>query len=338
MNEKTERNDDLLYDNTLLENAIKNLENNYGQPAIRDLILAFKTRIQQDGRLLIPVTEPLDTPESMFDVDKMSLSNLLGDSEEPLFAEPRKVELYRGGEAYSAFTSKEEMDKGEPTKFTTTSISEFLEQALEDDEVVGIVLNPWDVSVLLDRKLIEMVLAAPENRSHIYTQLGSLPDFAGEAVVVPSMTRPGPIDGVSDDLFAKAGEEVEEECRSMPGLRQGESRVSDSGNLECSWIVHMFCPLYTGSEEDSQAMRSCVRSALDLAFLKGIHSIAFPIIHQAPFDFPLEEALRLEMDEITRYLSENGQVPMDVVINCADEKEYEVCSRIIGEKQKEQAE
>ena len=61
---------------------------------------------------------------------------------------------------WSAFTSfDEELKGGNEVKSTfLTDIEQLFKSALEVGEISGIILNPWNRTIMLDKKLISIIL------------------------------------------------------------------------------------------------------------------------------------------------------------------------------------
>ena len=63
---------------------------------------------------------------------------------------------------FAAFTSQEEMEKGERTSLVTLSLYDVAEAVLAGDVMGGIVLNAWEHPLFLDRMLLRELLELQE--------------------------------------------------------------------------------------------------------------------------------------------------------------------------------
>ena len=70
----------------------------------------------------------------------------------------RKTRLDEKTTALIAFTSREELDKGQSTDAVSVKISDFLAEVMENEAVAGVVVNPWDDYFFLEKNLIKGIL------------------------------------------------------------------------------------------------------------------------------------------------------------------------------------
>lgn len=72
----------------------------------------------------------------------------------------RPVEVPGGGLWFAAFTSFEEQMKGDNPIMSafTSELGKVFQATLETDQVEGLILNPWNKTLMLDKNLIGIVL------------------------------------------------------------------------------------------------------------------------------------------------------------------------------------
>jgi len=76
--------------------------------------------------------------------------------------------------------------------------------------------------------------------------------------------------------------------------------------LQAKYIIHAVSPLYMGGGQGEEGkLRSCYRKSLQIAKEHNIKSISFPLISTGGFGYPKEEGMRIAIDEIKAFLSEN---------------------------------
>ena len=63
---------------------------------------------------------------------------------------------------WMAFTSFDEQMKGSDSVMSTfmTDIRKLFDAVLKVDEIEGIILNPWNRTIMLDKKLIKIIIGA----------------------------------------------------------------------------------------------------------------------------------------------------------------------------------
>lgn len=130
---------EFLKGNGIIEQAMdKARANEFTEESINGLIAALQTRMREDGHLLLPV-EPLDE-------DDNNRFLLRGVPDED-------------GEIYLAcFTSEAELNKGEKTAVISQFIDVFLINAVDLEDVRGIVINPWSGGCRIPKTVLQVVL------------------------------------------------------------------------------------------------------------------------------------------------------------------------------------
>ncbi len=89
-------------------------------------------------------------------------------------------------------------------------------------------------------------------------------------------------------------------------VEEGDVFITPGFHLQAKFIIHAVSPLYKGGKEgEEEKLRSAYRKSLQTAKEKGIKSIAFPLISTGGFGYPLEEGIRIAVDEINAFLLRN---------------------------------
>lgn len=318
-------------ENQDIEKTIHSLEKDKTQENIEKLLWQLSSKLSDHGAFLIPVldSEAMEDPsKDLFRLDKFSL-----DQTEPKkrgrMAMPRKVELIQGGEAYTAFTSREELDKGESTDYTVIPMKDYLELALLDEDCIGIVINPWDVSVLLDKRLIMMILKDQIHRvekDEIVLMQGDIADADAEAIVNATNTALEETGGVSATVFEKAGPELKEVLQEIGGIETGKAVVTPGFGVRAKYIIHTAGPVWMDSDRETEEkqLASCYVEILDAARAHGIHSVAIPAISTGIFHYPAAEAAPVALFSISKWLSDHPDYPMKVILVAHDKDTFEI--------------
>ena len=119
--------------------------------------------------------------------------------------------------------------------------------------------------------------------------------------------RPG--GGVCGAIHKAAGPMLARECALLHGCETGSSKMTDSYNLPCERVIHTVGPIWQGGDHGEEAaLRSCYKSALNLAHSEGYESIAFPLISSGIFGYPTKEAFRVATTAILDFLSFFGDM------------------------------
>ncbi|MBR0473509.1 MAG: macro domain-containing protein [Erysipelotrichaceae bacterium] len=112
--------------------------------------------------------------------------------------------------------------------------------------------------------------------------------------------------GVCGAIFDKAGSaKLTEACNKIGHCDTGKAVITPGFDLS-KYIIHAVGPIYQGGNNgEEELLRSCYRSALELAKEKGVNSIAFPVISSGIYGYPKDEAISVASSEIEQFLNDN---------------------------------
>ena len=170
-----------------------------------------------------------------------------------------------------------------------------------------------------EKKASEIQLAP-----HLFLVRGSVVEMHVGAIVNAaneSLLGGGGVDGA---IHRAAGPALLKECRTLHGCRTGEAKITGAYNItNADYIIHAVGPVYHGAKEDAGFLASCYRNALNLALEHGCTSIAFPGISTGIYGYPIDEAAKVSLHEVMRWLKEHPDAVMDVWFCCFREAEFE---------------
>lgn len=126
-----------LVGNKLIEEAIKGLQEEATQEMLAYTLTVIRKRMKQKGQLIIAVEPSFGSQQMNISVEKTA-DGLLWWT------------------AYTGF--EEEMKGGNQIKSTfLTDMEQLFKSALDVDEINGIILNPWNRTIMLDKTLINII-------------------------------------------------------------------------------------------------------------------------------------------------------------------------------------
>lgn len=105
--------------------------------------------------------------------------------------------------------------------------------------------------------------------------------------------------GVDGAIHRKGGPEILDACRKLRaghyggGLPVGRAVATTAGRLPARWVIHTVGPVYSHSEDRSDALAACHREALRIADELGAATVAFPAISTGVYRWPLDSAARI---------------------------------------------
>ena len=110
--------------------------------------------------------------------------------------------------------------------------------------------------------------------------------------------------GVDGAIHRVAGPELLIECRGLGGCPTGSARITRGYRLEARHVIHAVGPVWSGGGNDEDdLLASCYRTALRLAAVHGLVSIAFPAISTGIYRFPPDRAARVAVGTVASELA-----------------------------------
>ena len=129
--------DEGLKDNEQMEQAILTLQQNPTQEMLAHVLTIVRRRMRAHGQLIVAVEPPA------------------GNSQMRLQA----IQTDDGKKWWAAFTSFDEELKGGGSVMSTflTDMEKLFVSALSVDEIEGVIINPWNRTLMLDENLIRII-------------------------------------------------------------------------------------------------------------------------------------------------------------------------------------
>lgn len=135
--------DEGLKDNEQMEQAILSLQQNPTQEMLAHVLTIVRRRMRAHGQLIVAVEPPA------------------GNSQMRLQA----IQTDDGKKWWAAFTSFDEELKGGGSVMSTflTDMEKLFVSALSVDEIEGVIINPWNRTLMLDKNLIRIIRGYNKN-------------------------------------------------------------------------------------------------------------------------------------------------------------------------------
>ncbi len=302
----------------LVEQAIQALDEERSQSHIYDLIFSLKQCIAKEALFYVPLNT--SKPKELLEIPKLDLNHIL-EQNIPSF---RTVEMEKGGMAFCAFTSKEEMERGQPTDYEILKASDLLWKALEEESILGLILNPWGLSILLNKELLSLICEDEEEEEEESSFQSSLYIDHGECcqqstdIVVNVGKNPFNFHEPCCAAFLKAcGTSLYDICFELPNPEPGKLVISEAPNLLAQRIFHAALP----SQEDEKSYTRFIRTILTLADKMGARSISIPAIGTE--EGCVDPDLPFAVIAAAGWFNSHPQSKMSVTITCRQRTTYE---------------
>ena len=136
--------------------------------------------------------------------------------------------------------------------------------------------------------------------------------------------------GVDGAIHSAAGPQLLEECMTLGGCATGDAKITKGYRLKAKYVIHTVGPVYHGRADDARLLSSCYSRSMDLALENGCRSIAFCCISTGVYGYPLEEASRIAVATVSKWLTDHPDCGIRVFFCCYSQTEYEVYKEITG--------
>src|SRR5204862_5157257 len=108
-----------------------------------------------------------------------------------------------------------------------------------------------------------------------------------------------------------AGPEVQRESSRKAPIGLGEAVETTAGELPCRWVIHA-ATMELGGPTSAEVIRQATAATLGKADELGARSLALVAFGTGVGGFPLDEAARIEVEEVRRHL--DGGSSLDRVV------------------------
>lgn len=154
---------------------------------------------------------------------------------------------------------------------------------------------------------------------------------------IVNTANPMPVIGRGTDsaIYKAAGKEELLSARKQVGIiERGKSAWTEAFNLKSNgikYIIHTVGVSYCdGKNGETDILRNCYSSSLNMAKELGCTSVAIPLLATGFYSFPKEIGLQIAIDEISRFLIENE---IDVTLVVYDRKSYLISEKLFDDIQ-----
>jgi O-acetyl-ADP-ribose deacetylase (regulator of RNase III) len=111
--------------------------------------------------------------------------------------------------------------------------------------------------------------------------------------------------GVAGAIVRAGGRVVQEESDRRAPIQLGEAIETTAGDMPSKWVIHA-ATMELGGPTSAEIIRDATASTLRKADELGAKSLALVAFGTGVGGFPLEEAARIEVEEVNRHLREGS--------------------------------
>lgn len=111
--------------------------------------------------------------------------------------------------------------------------------------------------------------------------------------------------GVAGAISRAGGPSVQAESHDRAPIGLGEAVETSAGDMPCRWVIHA-ATMKLGGPTSAEIIREATASTLAKADELGARSLALVAFGTGVGGFPLEEAARIEVEEVRRHLTQGS--------------------------------
>ncbi|HEX3562799.1 MAG TPA: macro domain-containing protein [Solirubrobacterales bacterium] len=126
--------------------------------------------------------------------------------------------------------------------------------------------------------------------------------------------------GVAGAISRAGGPAVQAESDDGAPIALGEAMETTAGDRPCRWVIHA-ATMELGGPTSAEIIRSATASTLAKADELGAKSLALVAFGTGVGGFPLDEAARIEVEEVRRHLDSGSGLERVVFAVHGDEAE-----------------
>ena len=126
--------------------------------------------------------------------------------------------------------------------------------------------------------------------------------------------------GVAGAISRAGGPTVQAESDQRAPIELGEAVETTAGEMPCHWVIHA-ATMVLGGPTSAEVIRDATASTLAKADELGAKSLALVAFGTGVGGFPLDEAARIEVEEVRRHLDQGSRLERVVFAVRGDDAE-----------------
>ncbi|MDX2220856.1 MAG: O-acetyl-ADP-ribose deacetylase [Burkholderiales bacterium] len=138
--------------------------------------------------------------------------------------------------------------------------------------------------------------------------------------------------GVDGAIHRVAGQALLQECRQLRGCKTGHAKITRGYRLPSKHVIHTVGTIWHGGGHgEPDLLASCYRSAIELAALNGVATIAFPAISTGVYGYPIDAATVIAVSTVRDAVREHANI-REVIFCCFSAEDLAIYERVLSAK------
>ena len=161
-------------------------------------------------------------------------------------------------------------------------------------------------------------------RNIINLQKGDITKLKVDAIVNAANSSLLGGSGVDGAIHKAGGQSILEQCREIIS-RQGKCNVGQAvitkaGDLPSKYVIHTVGPIwYGGKRNEKNQLEDSYRNSLQLAVENNCKTIAFPNISTGIYRFPKDEAAKIAVETVIKFIITSDKIEKVIFICFEDD-------------------
>jgi O-acetyl-ADP-ribose deacetylase len=173
-------------------------------------------------------------------------------------------------------------------------------------------------------------VASATDVAEIEVQQADVTELDFDAIANAANTQLQHGGGVAGAISRAGGPSVQAESDQRAPIGLGEAVETTAGEMPCRWVIHA-ATMELGGPTSAEAIRSATASTLRKADELGARSLALVAFGTGVGGFPIDEAARIEVEEVRRHLDRGSGLERIVFAVRGDDAEDAFRSAISSE-------
>jgi O-acetyl-ADP-ribose deacetylase (regulator of RNase III) len=173
-----------------------------------------------------------------------------------------------------------------------------------------------------------------ENGRKLRLVTGDITKIEVDAIVNAANERLVPGGGVDGAIHRAGGRNLTSELAQIRqrdgGCPTGSAVVTGAHALPARFVFHAVGPVYRdGRRGEAAYLAACYETCLRLADGLGVESISFPSISTGVYGYPMEDAGRVALEVMTKYLERGTGSVSEIVAVLFDQEAFDTYVRLL---------
>jgi len=130
--------------------------------------------------------------------------------------------------------------------------------------------------------------------------------------------------GVDGAIHEAGGQSIREQCKEIISrlgkCNVGQSVITKAGDLPSKYVIHTVGPIwYGGKRNEKNQLEDSYRNSLQLAVENNCKTIAFPNISTGIYRFPKDEAAKIAVETVIKFITTTDKIEKVIFICFEDD-------------------